>query len=273
MSEQFKDDTWSFEDLSNLGRPPYFSLSHYAEAIRQMIVADEIESARWMLDNPPSWYRANYPKELQEIRNTLNRQCYDIFDYSDDPDERGYTLDGVRAQLDSGYCFPRFNIVDDFVVELNQKMFSPWICELSPSHGPLPIGLMDKQRMFNFYGKNMNHLATSRFKEWLKPNIWQEKPLPGQPRVLVIFEVFEHASRPEDVVQAAFKISPEWDYIFLSVPNMCLGGGLPNWSNRRLGHIRTYTPKEFAMFADKSFPGFSWEIGALISIVMSGKKL
>ncbi len=259
-------------DPSNMGRPAHFSLTAYITAITDMIKADEIELARHMLANPPAWYRKNYPRELQEIRNVLDKNSYDIFDYSDDVDERGYSLAAVREQIASGYLFPRLNVLDDFVVSQNEKMIWPWICELSPSHGPLPIALMDKHRSFNFYGKNMNHLATARFKEWLELGIWQEQPNAGQPKVLVIYEVFEHASRPEDVVQSAYKIQSDWDHVFLSVPNMCLGGGLPNWSTRRLGHIRTYTPREFTQLADMSFPNMSWEIVESHSIVLIGKR-
>ncbi len=265
--------TFDQQDPKNLGRPLHFRLQTYVMAIIEMIRADEIDSARWMLANPPAWYRANYPKELQEIKDLLNRNSYSIFDYSNDPDERGYSLDGVRGQISSGYLFPRLNVVDDFIVEQNSQGLFPWIYEISPSHGPLPIALMDKHRSFNFCGVNMNHLATDRFKSWLKPGIWADEPTAGQPKCLVIFEVLEHAHSMDSVFQAAGKVRNDWDHVFLSVPCMCLGGGLSNWHNRRLGHIRTFTPDEFVALAQKEFRGYAWELITSASIVLKGTKV
>lgn len=260
------------QDPANLGRPIYWDLEIHKLAIEQMIRADEVQIAIQMLDQIPAWYRQNKPKELEELRQKLYRQLYDQFEYSNDPDERGYTLESVREQIKSGYMFPRLDVIDKVIDELNQKMLSPWIFEISPSHGNLVVALSDKSRMFNFFGKNMNHLATDRFKEWLKPAIWQEQPLPGQPKMLVCFEAIEHMHDPGDAVRAAGKMGYDWDYIFLSVPNGCLGGGLPNWDSRRVGHIRGWNAHEFLEFAAKNWPGYQWELCYSISLVLTGKK-
>jgi hypothetical protein len=46
--------------------------------------------------------------------------------------------------------------------------------------------------------------------------------------------------------------------VFLSTPKFTWAGGMNNWQERQLGHLRTWTPKEFLDFAQKSFKNFTW---------------
>src|SRR5260221_1221063 len=80
-------------DPKNIGKPYYFDLDTYIVAIEMMICSDEIQSALWMLDNPPGLYRDNYPQELVDIKNRIYQQCYDQFDYASDHDASNFTLD------------------------------------------------------------------------------------------------------------------------------------------------------------------------------------
>jgi hypothetical protein len=93
-----------------------------------------------------------------------------------------------------------------------------------------------------------------------------------QPTILVITEVIEHCMNPHDVVYTAHKEGVNFDQIILSVPLGCLYGGLPDWSTRRMGHVRGWTVKEFTEFADKSFPGYKWDHTRHHSQVLHGVK-
>lgn len=260
-------------DPANMGRPWYFIPEDYAQSVVQTAKSDEINFAREMLKNVPGWYRkpGNYPSEFRQIKRDLAKNQYSLFDYSDDRDERSYTLELVRDQIKSNYMFPRLDVIDEFLSNENSNGKMPWLFEISPSHGNLPIALMDKKRQFTFFGRNMNHLATKRFREWLKPDIWNEKPHNNQQRWLVCYEVLEHASLMSDVVLEADKQDQDWDKIFLSVPNGTLGHGLPSLQ-RRLGHIRTFNAKEFVTWADNEWPGYSWRVVESISIVLVGER-
>lgn len=254
------------------GKPFYFDLDLYIASIEMMIASDEIQTAIYMCDNPPGWYRDNYPKELEEIKNTLYKNCYDQFDYASDHDEANYSLEEINEQCLSHYTYPRANILYEDIKGMNEKDEVPFVFEISPSHGWLPLGFASRGLRFNFFGKNLNQPALRKIKDWLPDGVWSETPKEGQHKALVCFEALEHMWNPHDLEQAAKKTGFEFDSIYLSTPKYTLGGGLPNWKTRRIGHIRTWTPKEFLDFASKSFPGYRWKYYDSFSMVIKGEK-
>lgn len=257
----------------NVGKPYYWHLDVHIKAVIQMIQADEIQIALKMLEDVPGYYRDNYPKELTEIRNNLYRQMYDQFDYANDPGEAGWKREDVEAQCLTDYTFPRANILFDEIKRLNSESKVPWICELSASHGWLPIGFQKKGAEFYYFAKNLNLPALNRIKEWLEPHRWVETPEKAWTKILVFYEALEHMNTPSDLEQAAKKVGEEYDQIYLSTPKYTLWGGLPDWSTRRIGHVRTWTPKEFLEFSSKSFPGYAWSFCDSHSMVLIGKKI
>lgn len=264
-------NNFDLTDIKNLGRPIHFSLESYIETIIGFIRADEIQSALWLLDNPPGWYRDNYPPELTKIRNTIYQNTYDQIEYATDDEEADCAREFGEAQWDNGYMFPRAEVVASLVDKISDEMKIPWIFDLGCSHGNLPLGLIKSKRQFNYYGVGMNHRIQQKVKGWVGER-WKEKPVLGQATILYCTEVIEHCFHPEEIVHSAHKLGVSFDHILLSVPMYTLGGGLPNWDSRRMGHVRTWTPREFLAFADKAFPGYSWELYQSPSMVIVGKK-
>lgn len=262
--------------MSEVGKPLYWKLEEHIAAIIGMIRADELQIALRMCDEVPGWYRDHYPPELARIKQTLYRQCYDQIEYATDDEEAECTREFGEAQWDNGYMYPRAEIVSEVVKSLPV----PWIYDLGCSHGNLPLGLIKSGHTFAYRGAGMNLRIQEKVKAWVG-KLWQERPDPGcakdgpflfpkQPTILFCSEVLEHCFNPHDIVHSAHKVGVEWDVIILSVPYGTLGGGLPNWSERRLGHVRTWTGKEFAEFADKAFPGYKWELFMSHSMVLKG---
>jgi hypothetical protein len=261
-------------DLKNLGRPFFWSLDNHIIAIEQMICADEIEIALKMFDQVPAWYREpeNYPEELTRLKKLLYQNLYDQYQYAADEDEAGWTKEKVIEQFMGGYCFPRGEVLRDIIARYNAQGQAPWVCELSPSHGPIPIGLLSLGLKFNFYGKNLNHAALVKLKGWLEPGVWRETPQVDQPRVFVCCESLEHAFDEESLYRSYEKLGLTFDEIVLSVPYGCMGGGLPNWKTRPIGHIRGYTVSEFTGLAQRFFPGYQWQLYKSVSMVLHGVK-
>lgn len=264
-------DEFDLSDPKNLGRPFYFDLKLYIAAVEMMICSDEIERAFWMLDNPPAWWRENYPKELQDIKDTLYKNLYDQYQYAADEDEAGWSKEDVVQQFTSGYCFPRGEVLRDMIAHYNHEGKTPWVCELSPSHGPIPVGLQSLGLKFNFFGKNLNHAALVKLKEWLK-EIWLDSPVDGQPKVFVCCESLEHAFDEESLYRSYSKLGIDFDEIVLSVPYGCMSGGLPNWHSRQIGHIRAYTTSDILALANRFFPGYKWKMYKHISMVLHGQR-
>ncbi len=256
-------------DIKNIGRPLYWNLDPHVYAIEQLIKADELQMALQMLDMIPGWWRDNYPPQLAEIKKILYRQTYDSIEYATDDEEADCPREMGEAQWDSPYMYPRAEIISNLVKSLFPR--APWIFDLGCSHGNLPLGLIKSGHSFSYCGVGMNHRIIQKLKGWVGEH-WQDKPFGDQPTILYNTEVLEHCMNPMDIVHTAHKVGVVWDYILLSVPMYCLGGGLPNWSTRRLGHVRNWTPGEFIEFANKHWPNYLWTIYKSASMVLVGVK-
>lgn len=267
-------ETFDVQDPNNMGRPLFWNLDNHIIAIEQMICADEIQEALRMCDNVPGWYRDNYPQELTDIKNRIYQQCYDQFDYASDFDEANFKEQQVIDQSFSPYTYPRADILAADLKEwlglASQAALVPWLFEISPSHGWLPVGFAHHKLPFQFCGKNLNQAAMLKIKEWLPPGKWSDEPMNGQPKWLINFESLEHMWNPHDLEQASKKVGYQWDRIYLSTPKYTLGSGLSDWKTRRLGHVRTWTPGEFSAFAHKAWPGYEWTLWPAHSMVLRG---
>lgn len=273
--------TYDMQNPELIGKPFYFDIDTWIQAIEMMICSDEIQIALKMCDELlPGYYRDHLPKEILEIRSRLYQQLYDQFDYSSDHDEANFTRDEVTAQCLTSYTFPRADILFEDIKKMNSEGRTPWLFEISPSHGWLPIGFADRGLKFSFFGKNMNQAALEKVKAWLPEGIWREHPIfihtygttVEDPKILICFEALEHMMNPHDLTQAAHKVGVEFDHIYLSTPKYTLWGGLPNWKDRRIGHVRTWTPSEFHQFAIDAFPGYKWQMFDSPSMVLRGSR-
>jgi hypothetical protein len=251
----------------NMGRPIYWDLQRHIAAIIQMIQSDELQIALRMCDDVPGWYRDNYPRELLDIKRKIYEQTYDQVEYATDDEEAQCSREFGEAQWDNGYMHPRAEIISQIVKECVR----PWIFDLGCSHGNLPLGLIKSGHEFSYRGVGMNHRIQNKVKEWVG-EYWADKPKLHQTTILYCTEVIEHCFNPHDVIHTAKKTGVDFDRILLSVPYATLGGGLENWSTRRLGHVRTWTGNEFVRFAEDNFKGYQWTLYMSDSMVLVGRK-
>lgn len=265
-------DQFDMNDPKNLGRPLYFRLDLFIAVVESLICSDEIEMALKLMEMVPAWHRENYPEELTRMKKLLYQNLYDCYTYASDADEAGWTKENAEKQFTSGYAFPRAEVLRDLVASHNHVGRTPWLCEFSPSHGLLPLGLAKEGHKFNFFGKNLNHPALVKLKGWLEPGVWQEAPSVDQPTIFVFTECWEHSYREKDVYDAYMKLGVDFDHIVLSVPFGTMGHGLPNWKTRPIGHIRTYSQQEFFDLADRFFPNRKWKLIKSVSMVLQGDK-
>lgn len=265
--------SFNVQDPANMGRPIHFDLNDYVKAIIGQIRSDEIQNALWMLDNPPAWYRKNYPPELAAIKNALYRGLYSSIEYATDNEELEMALrvDVAVSQWRGEYCFPRAKIITDELRRTNADGRAPFIVDLGCSHGNLPLGLMDAGGQFNYLGLAMNKAVVDRLRSNVGKN-WAEQPLEGQETWLVCTEVLEHCMDPMSLVIDAYKPGFHYHQMFWSTPFGCLYGGLENWDSRRLGHVRGWTDTEFIEFVNRNFPGFDLTCFISNSMVIHGRR-
>jgi hypothetical protein len=261
-------------DPKNIGRPEFFDWDAYIATIDSYMFADEIETALWLINHPPAWYREkeNYPEQLKELKRTIYKNLYSPIDYATDEAEAGWTKEAAENQWLSPYTTPRAEILMQIMQQLNQDGKTPWIGELSTSHGNLPLGLAKHGVKFNFYAQNLNQKALDKIISWLPDGIWKEAPDKDQYKIFVFTEALEHVYREEDLLQMYTKMDIDFDMIFMSTPYGCLWHGLNHWKDRRLGHVRGYTREEFCSLAQKFFPGYIWQYYFHHSQVLVGTK-
>lgn len=260
--------------MNEIGKPLYFSLEAHVAAVESLVRSDEIELALRVADMVPSWYRvpANYPPELAEIKRVVARQLYDQVEYSNDNEEAECTREFGESQWGTAYMHPRDQIITQIVRAAHNSRQSAWIFDLGCSHGNLPLGLLKELGPgFTYKGVGLNWRIVQMVREWAR-DVWRDESEPQQLKVLYCSEVLEHASRLEDVVTTALKECVDWDVVLLSVPLNTLGGGLPNYHDRRLGHVRCFNEQELFEFASKHWPGRTWEMTLAASMVIVGRK-
>lgn len=239
------------QDARNFGRPSYFNVDTWLLMIEEYITCDEVERALWLLDNPPAWYRDHYPIAAKRIKDRLLTQFFTAVDYGKDP----------VSNEQIGACDQdtlRGDLVLRFCMGLNSRGDTPHIFECAPGNYWLPGLLAKNDARFFYYAETLDQDLQKRAAEKLIQHTPRGSRL-GNHDVFVAFEIIEHLHNPVEIYQQYLKHCGETcKTIFLSTPKYTFGGGMGDWANAALGHLRAYTPKEFHAFAAKYWPEFKW---------------
>jgi hypothetical protein len=98
------------------------------------------------------------------------------------------------------------------------------------------------------------------------------EPKEGAFKIFCAFEIIEHLANEWEIYQNYLKFGREADVIMISTPLFTYGGGMDDWRNRPLGHLRTYTPTELVSVCSKMFQGYQWTMTIDDTIVCVGRK-
>lgn len=252
MSYQMSLQEFDRDDLINVGRPSYFDVDKYLSCVEEMITCDEVQIALDMLDRLPGWYRDHVPVAASAIRDRLLRQFFTTLDYS----KNGEMIADEETAL-TYLSQPHGQIVFRKCQELNDKGIIPHIEELGPGNYWLPLGLKAKGIKFTYFGPSLNQGMQSQASFELG-SAWMPSAT-SSTTLFVCFEMLEHMKSTDDIYHHFIKHCSDAKYIFISTPMYTFGGGMGDWFNNDLGHLRTYTPKEFGDFAMKYWPRFSFK--------------
>lgn len=243
---------------NNIGKPNYFDIDKYLDCVEGMITADEVERALWMLANPPAWYRDNEPERLKEIRQSLHEALFTPSQYSAADND----TDNCDPALLAEYFPARAQQLWDLISALNLQDVRPNIMELGPGSFWLPYSLASRGCRFSYEYQSLGG-----------PGYKSEPPTPDAPNILVSFELIEHLHNEMEIYQAYLKFKKKAQYIFISTPAYTWGGGMRDWRGKQLGHLRTFTPKEFSNTVMKMFgDGYDWKCMLSDTICMEGKR-
>lgn len=243
--------------IKHCGKPAHFDIDHYLDSVEQIICADEIVFALQMLDKVPGYYREFPVTRMQEIKRKVFRQLMSAIEYSKDPEEdAGFIEKYMGCKLEDMYRhqqhYPKGYIIMELAEKAKAAGFFLDIYELAPAHFWVPHGLKGQGYKFNYHYQNLNSQ---------KPTIEIKNDNSGaSKKVFICMETLEHLWNEDDIYHGFVKFDIEPEYLILSTPKHTLGGGLPNWDTRPLGHIRTYTKNEFLQWAVRSFPGYDFNL-------------
>lgn len=257
-----KPPKWDINDPKNMGRPLWFDLDAFLLTVEGYITADEVSTAFYLLDNMPGWYRDNVPIECVMLRDQLHRKFFTSLEYAKD----GCTIEKVvlqpHEQLKAAAGLERGWLT----LETVRSLKCPWVYELGPGNYWIPFMLRAHARDslgkegefgFTYCGPSLNSGMQEDAAAELK-GLWKLSPNPDRAKVFICFEMLEHLARTEEIYQHYVKAGGDFDVILLSTPKYTYGGGMPNWFESDLGHLRTYTPNEFTQFARKHWPMHDW---------------
>lgn len=258
-------------DPKNTGRPNYFNLDMFLAVTEQLIISDEVETAFWMLDNLPGWYRDNVPYQVIKMREQLHRKLFTPIEYSKIEckgsslfrQEKSLVRDSIFASL------PRAQQVRLLVKQLNDQGETPHIIEMGPGSYFIPHGLSADNLKFTYFGEGLN--SKDNDEAFIDIKEWREVGS-SKVNIFISFEIIEHLHNPSEIYQYSLKHNLDFDYIYLSTPLYTWGGGNPNWWNADLGHLRTYTPSELLSFAKRYWPNYDWTTYLGSEIHLEGKR-
>lgn len=248
--------------MSEQGKPTFFDVDTYLDAVEMMINADEVERAFVMLDNMPGFYRDHVPQRAATIKTILHKRLFTPVQYAGHYGSGELIIDTETIMK----SWPtRATLVEKLVLRLNSKGIKPNIMEYAPGSFWLPFGLKEKGCDVSYEYRSLDRIDDKHFR--VSDN--------SVFNIFCAFEVIEHLWKEEEIFQNYLKFDKPAHVVFISTPLYTINGGEPNWHVRDLGHLRTYTPKEFDKVVSDMFPGYEWSMfsDACMHLIGRHKKL
>jgi hypothetical protein len=235
-----------------------------------MICADEIKLALTMLENLPGYYRDNFPERAKRIRSSIYEQCMTVQDYINDMSEttegaKVYHASDLGKQWSEPHFTPRGTLLISLVKDLNKQGLCAEIIELGPYNYWLPAGLQDEACDFIYTPMSINPHAKCP----ITTKTSSDNPIK---KIFVCFEVIEHLWNEDEIFHYFCKTQMDPDFVLISTPKHTCGGGLPNWNQRQLGHVRTWTPKELTQYCTKHWSNLNWYMVDAAMMISIGSK-
>lgn len=258
MTEEIKDKPVG--DIP-AGEIPAFKAAIPAmlEYVSALVKSDEILLAeKVLISGMPGFFRDNPPKEVLEMRRAVSRHKMTIQDYAND----NVDFDLVHKERSKGIVDTvlRGQLLLRDVKELNEKGKTPHLIEIGPGEYWLPIGLSAHGCKFTYQSIGVHDNAYKKAKPLMEEHL--KEAIPGEPIIYAACEIIEHVENETDIAQGLYKSGFDADIIHMSTPLYTFGFGKNDWAEPHMvakgAHLRTYTPSEFMLIAQRLFPNYNW---------------
>lgn len=237
----------SQEYLHALGSCAFWNVEPWLEAANILTAADEPLMALELLKLVPGYYRDNKPKEIIDLENKIYGKLVTPGWYSREPEF-------VCAEKESAFTCThtlRGDMVKKEVEKFNKQGLTPHILEYAPGTYWLPVGLKALGLRFTYQSLTFG-----------KSPYPDTKHIYGSPVIYCAFEVIEHLHHEEDIKSELLWSGLSADIMHISTPKYSYDGRMESldWSEKSLGHIKTYTPMEFANVVTRMFPNYTYTL-------------
>ena len=250
-----------YETLSlNFGKLQFWDEEPFLKAAEILVAGDEPLAALDLLKNKvPAYYREKRPPAFQKIINDIEKLlCTPTFYMTN-------KYDAMVRDTDSEFIVEntfRGTLIRDDVKRFNATGQTPHIVDLGPGEYWLPIGL--SKLGHNFTYKDIGLCMEAQKKAY--PLLERHLTLPEKdaPSIFVACELIEHLHHENDIRIELMKQGRTFDIIHMSTPKYSFDGSKNklNWRDLGdLGHLRTYTPREFQDVVADMFPEYNWAYG------------
>lgn len=242
----------------DIGKIEGFNPKSWLDAANTLTAYDEPLRAIELLRLLPGYYRDHVPQEIKELEIKIIRQMATSAWYARDIETQ--FADDERAEASIAHL-PRNLLVWQDVDKLNSESKTPHLFELAPGEYTIPIGMAAKHGKFTYCARSLNARLEQEVAKKLG-GVWQERPPEGSPQIFVAFEILEHLHFERDIQAEYLRAGLDADIIHISTPKYTYDGRRESleWTGRDLGHLRTYTPREFIEVVTGMFPGYNWNL-------------
>lgn len=245
----------SHEDI---GKCQFFRIEPFLDAANILVAADEPMRAIELLKQLPGYYRDNPPKEALDLIAKIHALLATPHFYMNNEPDKLVRVDMAEATVNQTL---RGKLIDQDVKAYNDKKVTPHIVDLGPGEYWLPIGLSRLGRHFTYQAIGLCSDAKEEAKKHLIGHLVDAKPAHNPPTIFVACEIIEHLHNESDILVEFMRARAEAEIIHVSTPKYTFDTRQSqiDWEKKGdLGHLRTYTPREFEMVVCKMFPDYNW---------------
>lgn len=265
-----------FEDNiknNRVGYCEFFDEKPFLHAANILVAADEPMRALQILENLPGYYRDNPPEAVLKTKMQIKKQLATPAFYMTNKYDALVRAEDAESVVDTTLRGQK--ILAD-IKDFNAKNLTPHIVDLGPGEYWLPIGLWKKRALFSYQDVGLCVEAKQKAMPHIKSFAVSECPT-DRPVVFIACELIEHLHNEEDILTDCLRVCNKMpDIIHISTPLYTYDGQQMHleWTQKGdLGHLRTYTPKEFYETVTKMFAGYKFELTIGPIMHMRGEKI
>jgi hypothetical protein len=229
-----------------------FDLNALLKYANELVRADEAQMALRMLETClPGFYRDNPPLAVVALKHEILSRISLPSTYANHHEEQKNDLNIILTMKKS----LRGALIIEDVKRLNNNGLIPQIVDYGPGEYWLPIILKSENLNFKYLPIYLDQNAFSSMRQYFN-DVLISTPTTDQPIMYTALEIIEHLWNENDIVAVINRLKVVPDIIHVSTPKYTYNVLVRDWREEipELGHLRTYTPKEFSVLLRSMFP-------------------